>query len=613
MIDGVSNSLAIEVLEHVEGILQSHCSVDDVLNRLLIAPLRDSQPVGRLAKLALSEGLATVGGLLDRLVDLQPLLRRLAETWLRLAATEFTDLPTSREAFWQNLSTSSLLTKLLDANGKTAFKNAWATLAFKEVSVSGRRAIIHIGNLLADAVYPTSLRRAVEVEQAFDSEQLGDDFGWGSNREDFSSRGAYMRALKQVHAIAEAVSQGKDRSARRFVIDLIEDQSRASSREHLIKSLCNIAQKCAFMFRADFERQCLDQALEIDPNDAWSVIQMGNHLKRVGQFDAAIEMLERAANSEHARVATSSIADVWCEAGKYEKAVDVYKAIPAWQDVCEIRTGLADIRRYKGEIAEAISEYDTILVQWPDADRAAAGKADVFKQLGRFEEAVAIYDSLIYQPVVDSFAKLIYRMAKCAVLKQANRLDDAYQLADNVVRTAPFCMLARVHRASILALLGQGDKALSSLPSISFPPSFGTWITGYCRGLMLLKLKRYRPARKLLVERLNSAFLASDNQAVIRLGAAFALLYKDDLDSAAAVLSKIRDVRDYYTQYVYDVLELHVCAAREDKERAAEIAERLETIGERDVVVARVLTALRAHDFSAAKRYELELLLRLAA
>jgi hypothetical protein len=130
---------------------------------------------------------------------------------------------------------------------------------------------------------------------------------------------------------------------------------------------------------------------------------------------------------------------------------------------------------------------------------------------------------------------------------------------------------------------------------------------------MLLKLKRYRPARKLLVERLNSAFLASDNQAVIRLGAAFALLYKDDLDSAAAVLSKIRDVRDYYTQYVYDVLELHVCAAREDKERAAEIAERLETIGERDVVVARVLTALRAHDFSAAKRYELELLLRLAA
>lgn len=138
LIGGVSDSLAIEVLEHVESIIQSRCSANQLLNRLLIAPLKDSRRVGALAKCALGGGFATVGGLLDRIVDLQALLRRLIGMWLNLPAGEFADLPVSREAFWQNLAAQSLLTRLLEAADKPAFRTAWATLAFDEAGVPGR-------------------------------------------------------------------------------------------------------------------------------------------------------------------------------------------------------------------------------------------------------------------------------------------------------------------------------------------------------------------------------------------------------------------------------------------------------------------------------------------
>ena len=114
LIEGISDSLTVEVLDHLESVLQSHCASDKVLNRLLISPLKAPSRVGTLASVSLSNGFGAIGKLFDRLLDLQPLLRRLASAWLNLPALEFVDLPMSREVFWQDLAEQSLLTKLLD-------------------------------------------------------------------------------------------------------------------------------------------------------------------------------------------------------------------------------------------------------------------------------------------------------------------------------------------------------------------------------------------------------------------------------------------------------------------------------------------------------------------
>jgi hypothetical protein len=55
-----------------------------------------------------------------------------------------------------------------------------------------------------------------------------------------------------------------------------------------VKSLCNIAQRCTEMFRTDFERICLDYARKLSPNDAWVLVQYGNHLKRIGDDEAGV-------------------------------------------------------------------------------------------------------------------------------------------------------------------------------------------------------------------------------------------------------------------------------------------------------------------------------------
>jgi hypothetical protein len=72
-------------------------------------------------------------------------------------------------------------------------------------------------------------------------------------------------------------------------------------------------------------------------------------------------------------------------------------------------------------------------------------------------------------------------------------------------------------------------------------------------------------------------------------------------------------VRDYYTEYVYHVLELHLSVVKNDDDRVREIVRRLESVRERDDAVMKVVRALQDGDFAAAKRYELELLLRIAA
>ncbi len=72
-----------------------------------------------------------------------------------------------------------------------------------------------------------------------------------------SGRDALTRVLKQINAIADQVARGRDQRARRFLDELIREQMRYSETEHAVKSLCNIAQRCADMFRSDFEQVAL--------------------------------------------------------------------------------------------------------------------------------------------------------------------------------------------------------------------------------------------------------------------------------------------------------------------------------------------------------------------
>ena len=91
LISGLDKPLEKEVLEHVEELLGSRVSSEKVLDRLLIAPLAVPNSSVALAKSALSDGSLSVAAILDELAELQPLLHRMADLWLNLAETAFSN------------------------------------------------------------------------------------------------------------------------------------------------------------------------------------------------------------------------------------------------------------------------------------------------------------------------------------------------------------------------------------------------------------------------------------------------------------------------------------------------------------------------------------------
>jgi tetratricopeptide (TPR) repeat protein len=615
MLAGVSSSLELEVLAYIDELLPTHLQAESLLDRLLIAPLREPERTRSLARVALGNGFASAGALFDKLYDLQPLLRRFADCWLRIPCEHFVGLSSTRENLWVHMAASGVLRKLLQTGEGDSFRSVWNGLVFQEELPEGRKAIAAIGGLLAERLFLT-LGVRHERDVCSGEDDFAEDEPESSARRTTDGAAAFQRVQKQVQAIVRAVAGGRDRKAARFLDELVKAQVQGGGRQYAVKSLCNVAQQCADLFRMDFERDCLARAIEIDADDPWLLIQWGDHLKRVGDFEKAIQVLRKASVGRDQPVAVASIADVYVQQGRYGAAVEVYHTIDAWNRLPRVRTALADILRREGKIEEAMAEYDRILFDLSaETDRPIAGKAECARYRGDLDTALALYDSLIGRGDIDPRAAIVYQAAKCNILKQANRLEEAYVLADTIVQKAPFLMSARIQRGSILGLLGKVGRGLGDfrLPSEDLPRAFGLWIRLYYHGLLLLKQKRYRLARHQLVDRLESALLTGDNRVVARLGSALAFLYGKDLAKASAALQGVSGAGDYFTRYIYNVLQLHISAARSDQARVNRIAEDLKQACDNDPTIKNAVDCLRRRDFDTALQYEVELLLRIAA
>ena len=275
-IGGLDESLESGVLEHVEELAGSHSSSEKILNRLLIAPLARVDSLVPLAGSALSQGFTVVASLLDELRELQPLIKKLTDHWLGMDASDYSQLPVPKEEVWRTIVETSTIKQLLTAGGKGKFISEWNNLAFNLQTPQSRIGVITLGQKLAERLFPHEQVQEVAPDSSWNETDLES----GDQREEVvSTHEAFERVKKQIAAIAESVSQGNDAKAERFLKDLVNEQTSFSQGEkHAVKSLCNIAQKCAEMFRMDFEKICLDEARRLLPTDSWTLIQYGDHL-----------------------------------------------------------------------------------------------------------------------------------------------------------------------------------------------------------------------------------------------------------------------------------------------------------------------------------------------
>jgi len=601
------------VFKEIESIISSYVPSKLVLQKLLIAPFANTRRIKECAALALSNGYAVAGGLLDRMYSLQPLILRFSAIWLRLPHNPFFSVNLTRQEWWVRLIESGDTLEIIEASDKQTINRIFGQLAFNSNVPSERSAIAALGHAIAAQLFGENIdgnKLAAEIYEDDSPEGPSHNFVTAK-----SWKNELKRALIEVDAIANALANGDDFHAEQFLYDLIKRQTVGDSiKEHAVKSLCNIAKQCSDMFRADFEYICLSKAREIDRIDAWTMVQLGDHYKRRGQYKEAREIVGAALECNVGSIGESLLADICSQEGNYEGAIELYKKIDGWKEDISIRTGIADNYRRLGRFKEAVEEYQKLDEEGLGSDRTTAGRAEIAKREGRLNEALALYSTLINTSSFKGRAGWIYKVAYAGILKQLGKYNDALVVVEDVISEVPFSMHARVLRSSICGLLGDADRGLSSLPSLHSSYSytaFGEWVSEYTRGLLLLRTQRFADAQERLLASLRESVLEQEDRIILRLAAALALIVDGRNIEAKELVLSGDEIRNRHVKYLAGILEYHISIVEDDAKKANMLYEKLES----DKIVAfwGVVEALREGDVDKAASLEIDAMLSIAA
>jgi tetratricopeptide (TPR) repeat protein len=406
------------------------------------------------------------------------------------------------------------------------------------------------------------------------------------------------------------------------LLQLIQEQTSFNKNSSfVVKSLCNIAQKSADLFRFDFEYICLEKARELGPSDTWTMIQLGDHFKRLGKYEEAIEILTLAKEHGDWAMANSGIADVYSQMGRYEEAIRIYKSLPNWESEPEINTAIADILRKTGNFEEARSGYINLIklahqnpVKFaPSEIRARVGLAEIEKSQGHLQQALASYESIINESSFPPKDGLVYRLTKCRILKNLGRLAEAFEISDQVALEFPFSSEARFTRGALLGLIGKPSEGLEDFSQNYSENSLRKWLRYFFSGLLLLKINSFEQARTNLLEELPKAINCNDDLAVSRMSAVVYFLRSNQIKEAQNLIVKIPEIVDYNQNYLSLVLKLHLAAKDSDKAKVKHFVNLIESLTPFCEQIHEAIGFIRCGNFEEATLLEIDSLLQLVA
>ena len=617
-LSGHESDLQYKILKHVDELLSTRVSSELILDRLLIAPLLDKYALKTTSKFSLSNGFTVVASILDNLNELQPLIKRFSTIWLDLNNDMFKNFSVNKEEVWLTIVKKGKISNLIKSENRNSFINQWNSLAFYFNNPKDRIGVQNIGGSIADSLYPHYLSEEKNIEDLISVDKT-ENFQEG-HFSDLSDYETFKKVEKQISGIVNAISDGQDDKAEKFLNELIQMQLDVpEGATYAVKSLCNIAKKSADIFRFDFESICLQKALSISDSDQWLLIQYGDHLKRIGEFKKALEILNRAKEIGESPVALSSIADVYSKKGQYTTAIEIYESIPDWENRPTVFTAIADVNRKLGNLQEAEKSYEYLklkaqegLIDFLESEtRAKVGLAEIAKQRGDLKKASQIYQEVLYKSH-DEMDKFYYKMGYCNVLKLMEKYDQAYEVIDDLIQEYPFALIPKFIRGSILGLRSEELQGLQDLPEVE-SDTFQEWIRHYYRGLILLKMNRYEDAKKSLVDSLSKISATQEEKDILRMGAALWFLGKDKADIAEKYLKHKIIYRNYYTQYLSLVLNYHLATQKNDLKRIRLITQELSKLKIKDQNLNNAIKAISKRKFDLALKYEADALLKIAA
>lgn len=536
----LSNETRRDVAIELGELLAVELYRDYVLDIMLASPMSDE--VNFEQAKAAARDLDAVLRLLDTLAQCQDRVRKACEAWLSMRddpmvqnfgirnvqgifihfgvfrrLVEEAKTRSEADSFKGQLAISLL--KQCDARIVTRFVTAYAALL-----PMGTRSLFRNSDLETENETEEPFRRNSVSRQPREGADI--------KRE---------RAESQVDRIADEYVHGNHQNADQYLEQLIESQTHNTADHiHVVKSLCNIAKKCALGGDRKSSFKCLMRALNFPSGiDTVLYLQIGNSLRDVSQYDEALDCYEKARQLDidfkwHDEIHLEMIR-IAVAKGDYEAALTQYLQIPDIRDQPSVLTSLGTLYRRMGNLHEARQCYSNVLTVDDRNHAAHAGLAEANKQSGRYHKAIRRYNKIVTEFVdIEEGSLKIYSLGRSILFRLTSQFKSAERLLSGLALKHPKDCDVHFQQAKLYRLMGDIEKSdfhfqnardlsLNSVATELFLAAMGNPVS-----------ELLNPDRQLLAPNR----ILPDDQGLVNCRQALAALEMEDLSSANTILAR---------------------------------------------------------------------------
>ena len=278
-------------------------------------------------------------------------------------------------------------------------------------------------------------------------------------KEKLSSIEIKEKVDKQIDAIKNLICRGKLLQANKYLYDLIKYNLTYSNREHVAKTLCNIATAAMNYNKFDLASKLIEYAYLLGIEDIVILCTRAELYKLNAQFDQSLAVYNEATNRfPDDVVVRNGKAEVLKKKGLLHEALVLYdETIDRFPDDAFARCGKAEVLKEKGLLDEALAFYDEMIHRFTDNVISYRGRAEIFKAKGDLDKALEAYEEIIENFPEDS----ISLSGKAEVLKEKGLLDEALTLYNETIERFPYNVFARSGKAEVLKEKGLLNQALA--------------------------------------------------------------------------------------------------------------------------------------------------------
>ena len=205
-------------------------------------------------------------------------------------------------------------------------------------------------------------------------------------------------------------------------------------------------------------------ALELKPGDPQLEVHVPEALARLGRREEAITEYRRIARSYPTPEVLLGWADQERALGRLGESEALYgRLLEIAPDQPDALYNLGTLRFSQGDAAGALVLYDRLLVQHPNHAAGHNNRGNALLRLGRPTDALSAYRTAVEHAADDPR----FKTNLANVLGQEGDCRGALELYDEVLRTDPGTVIARMNRGACLLQLGREEEGVAVLLALS--------------------------------------------------------------------------------------------------------------------------------------------------